>query len=81
MGNDPFLNSINLRNRMKTSKGCLLMVARHEYRRLCRGISLRELSHEEIDFLADCQLFYHEPPLIPYEVFRESVLRYFDIDF
>ena len=77
---DPFLNSINLRNRMKASKGCLLMVARHEYRRLCRAVHLRDMNHEEIDFLADCQLYYHKPPFIPYEVFRESVLRYFDID-
>lgn len=66
---------------MKTSKGCLLMVARHEYRRLRKASFLRCLEKEEVDFVCDYELWDHKPPMIDYEVFRESVLRYFDIDF
>ena len=73
--------SIYLRNRMKTSKGCLLMVARYEYRRLCRAAHLREMLPEEIDFMSDFRLFNHKPPMITYKVFRGAVLKYFDIDF
>ena len=74
-------NSINLRNRMKTSKGCLLMVARHEYRRLKKAVALRRLEDNEIDFMCEYELWEHKPPMISYKAFRESVLKYFDIDF
>lgn len=73
-------NSIDLRNRMKKSFACLQMVARHEYRRLKRGRALRPLTFEEIDFMADYELFNHEVPLMTKEAYRDSVLRYFDID-
>lgn len=73
-------NSIDLRNRMKKSFSCLQMVARHEYRRLKRGRALRPLTFEETDFMADYELFNHEVPLMTKEAYRDSVLKYFDID-
>ena len=73
-------NSIDLRNRMKTSFACLQMVARHEYRRLKRARALRPLTFEETDFMADYELFNHEVPLMTNEAYRDSVLKYFDIE-
>ena len=73
-------NTIDLRNRMKTSFACLQMVARHEYRRLRRARALRPLTFEETDFMADFELFNHAVPLMTKEAYRDSVLRYFDID-
>lgn len=73
-------NSINLRNRMKTSFACLQMVARHEYRRLKRARALRPLTFEETDFMADYELFNHRETLMTKEVYRDSVLKYFDIE-
>lgn len=73
-------NSIDLRNRMKTSFECLQMVARHEYRRLKRARVLRPLTFEETDFMADYELFNHAVPLMTKEAYRDSVLKYFDID-
>lgn len=73
-------NSINLRNRMKTSFACLQMVARHEYRRLKRSRALRTLTFEETDFMADYELFNHNVPLMTKDAYRDSVLKYFDID-
>lgn len=73
-------NSIDLRNRMKTSFACLQMVARHEYRRLKRARALRPLTFEETDFMADYELFNHAVPLMTKEAYRASVLKYFDIE-
>lgn len=73
-------NTIDLRNRMKTSFACLQMVARHEYRRLKRARALRALTFEETDFMADFELFNHAVPLMTKEAYRDSVLRYFDIN-
>lgn len=73
-------NSIDLRNRMKTSFACLQMVARHEYRRLKRARALRQLAFEETDFMADYELFNHAVPLMTKEAYRDSVLKYFDIE-
>ena len=73
-------NSIDLRNRMKTSFSCLQMVARHEYRRLKRARALRQLTFEETDFMADYELFNHAVPLMTKEAYRDSVLKYFDIE-
>lgn len=73
-------NSIDLRNRMKTSFACLQMVARHEYRRLKRACALRQLTFEETDFMADYELFNHAVPLMTKEAYRDSVLKYFDIE-
>lgn len=73
-------NSIDLRNRMKTSFACLQMVARHEYRRLKRTRALRQLTFEETDFMADYELFNHAVPLMTKEAYRDSVLKYFDIE-
>ena len=72
-------SSINLRNRMKSSS-CLQMVARHEYRRLKRAKSLRPLEPEEIDFMADYEIWNHKPSLMTKEDFRRIVLSYFDIE-
>lgn len=71
---------IYLRNRMAASFGCLQMVARHEYRRLCKAKALRPLTLEEIDFMADYQLFNHVVPLMTKEAYRDSVLKYFNIE-
>lgn len=73
-------NSIDLRSRMKTSFACLQMVARHEYRRLKRARALRALTFEETDFMADYELFNHQVPLMTKEAYRDSVLKYFNID-
>lgn len=73
-------NSIHLRNRMKTSFACLQMVARHEYRRLKRARVLRPLTFEETDFMADYELFNRRETLMTKEVYRTSVLKYFDIE-
>lgn len=73
-------NSINLRNRMKTSFECLQMVARHEYRRLKKARALRTLTVEETDFMADFELFNHLGALMTKKAYRDSVLKYFDID-
>lgn len=73
-------NAIDLRERMKTSFGCLQMVARHEYRRLRRARVLRTLTFEETDFMADYELFNHPVPLMTKEAYRNSVLKYFNID-
>ena len=73
-------NSIDLRNRMKSSFGCLQMVARHEYRRLKRARILRTLTFEETDFMADYELFNHPVPLMTKDAYRDSVLKYFNID-
>lgn len=73
-------NSIDLRYRMKKSFSCLQMVARHEYRQLKRARALRPLTFEETDFMADYELFNHRETLMTKEVYRDSVLKYFDID-
>ena len=73
-------NTIDLRNRMKTSFACLQMVARHEYRRLKRARALRPLTFEETDFMADYELFNRRETLMTKETYRDSVLRYLDID-
>lgn len=73
-------NSIDLRNRMKTSFSCLQMIARREYRRLKRARALRPLTFEETDFMADYELFNHAVPLMTKEAYRDSVLKYFDIE-
>lgn len=71
---------IDLRERMVFSFGCLLMVARHEYRILHRASKVRILSAQETDFMSDYLLYVHKPPLINRETFRQSVLSYFNID-
>lgn len=73
-------NTIDLRNRMKTSFACLQMVARHEYRRLRRARTLRPLTFEETDFMADYELFNRRETLMTKETYRDSVLKYFDIE-
>lgn len=73
-------NSIDLRNRMKSSFSCLQMVARHEYRRLKRSSKLRTLEPKEIDFLADYEIWDHTSTLMSKEDFRKIVLDYFDIE-
>ena len=73
-------NTINLRNRMKTSFACLQMVARHEYRRLKRARALRPLTFEETDFMADYELFNRRETLMTKDTYRGSVLKYFDIE-
>lgn len=73
-------DTIDLRNRMKTSFGCLQMVARHEFRRLRRAQSLRPLEPAEIDFMADYEIWNHKPSLMTKEEFRRIVLSYFEID-
>lgn len=73
-------NSIDLRNRMKTSFACLQMVARHEYRRLRRACHLRPLTEEEIDFLADYEIWDKTSTLMSKQDFRRIVLAYFDIE-
>ena len=74
-------NSIDLRDRMKTSFECLQMVARHEYRRLQRAKFLRVLEQSEIDFMADYEIWNHKPSLMKKEDFRRIVLSYFDVEF
>ena len=73
-------NTIDLRNRMKTSFACLQMVARHEYRRLRKACLLRPLTEDEIDFLADYQIWAHSTTFMTKEDFRRIVLSYFDIE-
>lgn len=73
-------NTINLRSRMKTSFTCLQMVARYEYRRLKKARALRTLTVEETDFMADFELFNHWKTLMTKKAYRDSVLKYFDID-
>ena len=73
-------NSIDLRNRMKTSFACLQMVARHEFRRLKRASALRPLEPEELDFMADYEIWDNTSTLMSKEEFRRIVLSYFDID-
>ena len=73
-------NVIDLRNRMKTSFECLQMVARHEFRRLRRAQYLRPLEPAETDFMADYEIWNHEPSLMTKEDFRRIVLSYFEID-
>ena len=73
-------NTISLRNRMKTSFACLQMVARHEYRRLKKARALRPLTFEETDFMADYELFNRRETLMTKETYRDSVLKYFDIN-
>lgn len=65
---------------MKKSFSCLQMVARHEYRRLSRARALRELTFEENDFMADYELFNNNVPLMTKETYRNSVLKYFEIE-
>lgn len=74
------MESIDLRNRMAASFGCLQMVARHEFRRLRKAKFVRPLTLEEVDFMADYQLFNHVVPLMTKEAYRESVLKYFNIE-
>lgn len=73
-------NSIDLRNRMKSSFECLQMVARHEYRRLQRARFLRVLEPSEIDFMADYEIWNHKPSMMSKENFRRIVLSYFDVE-
>ena len=73
-------NSIDLRNRMKTSFACLQLVARHEYRRLKRACALRPLTEEEIGFLTDYEIWNHSTKLMSKQDFRRIVLDYFDIE-
>lgn len=73
-------NSIDLRNRMKTSFACLKMVARLEYKRLRRACNLRPLTEEEIDFLADYEIWDKTYNLMSKQDFRRIVLKYFDIE-
>lgn len=73
-------STIDLRKRMKTSFACLQMVARHEYRRLKRARVLRALTFEETDFMADYELFNRPVPLMTNKAYRDSVLKYFNIE-
>lgn len=73
-------DTIDLRDRMKSSFECLQMVARHEFRRLRRAQYLRPLEPNEIDFMADYEIWNHKPSLMTKEDFRRIVLSYFDID-
>lgn len=73
-------NSIDLRNRMKTSFACLQMVARHEVKRLKRAAALRPLDPDEIDFLADYEIWDKTSTLMSKQDFRRIVLKYFDIE-
>lgn len=73
-------DTIDLRDRMKSSFGCLQMVARHEFRRLRRAQYLRPLEPTETDFMADYEIWNHKPSLMTKEDFRRIVLSYFDID-
>lgn len=74
------MESIDLRNRMKTSFPCLQMVARHEHRRLRRACALRALTDEEIDFMVEYDLFNQKIPLMSKKAYRNNVLKYFDIE-
>lgn len=73
-------NSIDLRNRMKTSFACLQMVARHEFRRLKRASALRPLDPKEIDFMADYEIWNNTYTLMSKQEFRRIVLAYFNIE-
>lgn len=73
-------DTIDLRDRMKSSFECLQMVARHEFRRLRRAQYLRPLEPAETDFMADYEIWKHKPSLMTKEDFRRIVLSYFDID-
>ena len=73
-------DTIDLRDRMKSSFECLQMVARHEYRRLRRAQYLRPLEPTETHFMADYEIWNHKPSLMPKEDFRRIVLSYFNID-
>ena len=73
-------DTIELRDRMKTSFECLQMVARHEYRRLQRARFLRVLEPSEIDFMADFEIWNHKPSLMSKEDFRRIVLTYFNVE-
>ena len=73
-------NSIDLRNRMKTSFSCLQMVARHEFRRLKRASALRPLDPKEIDFMADYEIWDNTSTLMSKQEFRRIVLAYFNIE-
>lgn len=73
-------NTIDLRNRMKTSFECLRMVARHEVRRLRRASALRPLELKEIDFLCICEIYEDSKIIMSKETFRRNVLEYFDIE-
>lgn len=72
--------TLQLRERMKSSFECLRMVARHEYRRLKRAQYLRPLIQEEIDFMADYQIFNHPSKLMSRKDYRRAVLNYFNIE-
>lgn len=73
-------DTIDLRDRMKSSFECLQMVARHEFRRLRRAQYLRPLEPNETDFMADYEIWNHKPSLMTKEDFRRIVLSYFNID-
>lgn len=73
-------DTIDLRDRMKSSFECLQMVARHEFRRLRRAQYLRPLEPAETDFMADYEIWNHKPSLMTKEDFRRIVLSYFNID-
>lgn len=73
-------DTIDLRDRMKSSFECLQMVARHEFKRLRRAQYLRPLEPAETDFMADYEIWNHKPPLMTKEDFRKIVLSYFEID-
>lgn len=73
-------DTIDLRDRMKSSFECLQMVARHEYRRLRRAQYLRPLEPTETDFMADYEIWNHKPSLMTKEDFRRIVLSYFKIE-
>lgn len=73
-------DTIDLRDRMKSSFECLQMVARYEFRRLRRAQHLRPLEPAETDFMADYEIWNHKPSLMTKEDFRRIVLSYFNID-
>lgn len=73
-------DTIDLRDRMKSSFECLQMVARHEFKRLRRAQYLRPLEPAETDFMADYEIWNHKPSLMTKENFRRIVLSYFEID-
>lgn len=73
-------DTIDLRDRMKSSFECLQMVARHEFKRLRRAQYLRPLEPAETDFMADYEIWNHKPSLMTKEDFRKIVLSYFEID-
>lgn len=73
-------DTIDLRNRMKTSFECLLMVAGQEYRRLKRESALRQLEPEEIDIIAFYEIYTRSKILMSKETFRRIVLSYFNVE-